>query len=325
MLVDISKGLSILLLSFFTLLLALALDHRFAEPSRFHPLVGFGRYVNLIQQALNCSTTERGQLISGSIAALLAITPFVGLIIIVQHSMPVIINVVIDAALLYLCIGWASLQQHARAIFDELQVNQVELAREQLSRIVSRDTQQLDSMQISQASVESVLENSLDALFATIFWFMVAGAEGAVLHRLVNTLDAMWGYKTSQYLFFGRFAARLDDVLNYFPARLTAYGFVFCANGVDQGKKALACWKSQAKQCASPNGGPVMTAGAGALNVLLSDGAWYKTDNGIEWQAKPAMGCGEPAHMQTIIESLTLVQKTLVFWLFSLGGLVFVF
>ena len=216
-------------------------------------------------------------------------------------------------------------QQHARAISAELQVNQLDPAREQLGRIVSRDTQQLDSTQISQASVESVLENSSDALFATIFWFMIAGAEGAVLHRLVNTLDAMWGYKTHQYLFFGRFAARLDDVLNYFPARLTAYGFVFCASSVEQGKKALSCWKSQAKQCASPNGGPVMTAGAGALNVQLSEGAWYKTDNGTEWQAKPEMGCGEPAQMQTIIDSLALVQKTLLFWLLSLGGLVFVF
>lgn len=314
-----------MLLSFFTLLLALALDYRFAEPRRFHPLVGFGRYADLIQQALNRSSKKRDQFISGIVAVLLAVTPFVGFIIIVQHSMPVIVNLVIDAVLLYLCIGWASLQQHARAISAELQVNQLDPAREQLGRIVSRDTQQLDSTQISQASVESVLENSSDALFATIFWFMIAGAEGAVLHRLVNTLDAMWGYKTHQYLFFGRFAARLDDVLNYFPARLTAYGFVFCASSVEQGKKALSCWKSQAKQCASPNGGPVMTAGAGALNVQLSEGAWYKTDNGTEWQTKPEMGCGEPAQMKTIIDSLGLVQKTLLFWLLSLGGLVFVF
>lgn len=314
-------------LSFISLLMALALDYRFSEPTKYHPLVGFGRYVDFLQQSLNTFSSQRGQLISGVVAALLAITPVICLIVVVQHSLPDLINVFVDAGLLYLCIGWASLQQHANAILGELQVNQLDLARAELAKIVSRDTSQLDSAQVAQASVESVLENSSDALFATLFWFMVAGIEGAVLHRLINTLDAMWGYKTPQFLYFGRFSARFDDVLNYIPARLTAYGFVFCASTVEQGKKALACWKSQAKQCSSPNGGPVMTAGAGALNVFLSEGAWYKTGSDVEsqWQEKPVMGCGEPAQMQTIIDALALVKRTLIFWLFSLGGLVFVF
>lgn len=321
----------ILFLSFVSLLLALALDFRFSEPKKYHPLVGFGCYVDFLQQSLNKFADSRGQLISGAVAALLAVTPIICLIVVVQHSLPSILNVFVDAGLLYLCIGWTSLQQHAHAIWDELQVNQLDLARTELAKIVSRDTAQLNSSQVAQASVESVLENSSDALFATLFWFMVAGVEGAVLHRLVNTLDAMWGYKTPEFLYFGRFSARFDDVLNYIPARLTAYGFVFCANTVEQGKKALACWKSQAKQCSSPNGGPVMTAGAGALNVRLSEGAWYKTDAAAEntvnsqWQEKPVMGCGEPAQMQTILDALALVKRTLIFWLFSLGGLVFVF
>jgi adenosylcobinamide-phosphate synthase len=241
-------------------------------------------------------------------------------IIIVQHSLPSIINIFIDAGLLYLCIGWSSLQQHARAIFTELNINQLDLARTKLGWIVSRETETLDSTQISQAAVESVLENSSDALFASIFWFMVAGVEGAVLHRLINTLDAMWGYKTTQFLYFGRFSAYFDDLLNYLPARLTAYGFAFCACSVEQGKKALTCWRTQAEHCSSPNGGPVMTAGAGALDVLLSEGAFYHG----KWEVKPTMGCGEVAQVHTIIESLDLVQKTLFFWLFSIGGVVFV-
>jgi adenosylcobinamide-phosphate synthase len=287
-------------------------------------LVGFGRYVDFLQQLFNSPVNrlgdDRTQLINGTLAGLLAITPFIAIIIVVQHSLPVVINIFIDAGLLYLCIGWSSLQQHARAIFDELQLNQLELARTKLSWIVSRETQQLDSTQIAQASVESVLENSSDALFATLFWFMVAGVEGAVLHRLVNTLDAMWGYKTDQFLYFGRFSAYFDDLLNYLPARLTAYGMVFCASSVEQGKKALNCWRAQAKDCSSPNGGAVMTAGAGALNVRLSEGAFYHG----RWQEKPIMGCGEPAKPTSIIDSLELVQRTLLFWLFSIGGLVFV-
>jgi adenosylcobinamide-phosphate synthase len=313
-----------LILSFFSLLLALALDYHFAEPKKYHPLIGFGRYVDFLQQKLNRPTSpaisSRTQSINGVVACLLAITPIIGAIIIVQHSMPSIINALIDAGLLYLCIGWSSLQQHARAIFTELNINQIDLAQTKLSWIVSRETQQLDSTQIAQASVESVLENSSDALFASLFWFMIAGVEVAVLHRLINTLDAMWGYKTKQFLYFGRFSAYFDDWLNYIPARLTAYGFVFCAISVEQGKKALMCWRTQAKYCSSPNGGPVMTAGAGALNVRLSAGAFYHG----KWEVKPTMGCGEVAQAQSIIESLDLVQKTLFFWLFSIGALVFV-
>jgi adenosylcobinamide-phosphate synthase len=314
----------ILILSFFSLLLALALDHRFAEPKKYHPLVGFGRYADFLEKKLNIPASprinSRAQFINGVLACLLAIIPIMGVIIIVQHSLPSIINIFIDAGLLYLCIGWSSLQQHARAIFTELNINQLDLARTKLGWIVSRETETLDSTQISQAAVESVLENSSDALFASIFWFMVAGVEGAVLHRLINTLDAMWGYKTTQFLYFGRFSAYFDDLLNYLPARLTAYGFVFCACSVEQGKKALMCWRTQAKHCSSPNGGPVMTAGAGALSVLLSKGAFYHG----KWEVKPTMGFGEVAQAHTIIESLDLVQKSLFFWLFSIGGLVFV-
>ena len=314
-----------MILSFFSLLLALALDYRFAEPKKYHPLVGFGRYVDFLQKTLNppadSAIDRRTQFINGTVACLLAVTPIMAVIIIVQHSVPTIVNVFIDAGLLYLCIGWSSLQQHARAVFTELNINQLDLARTKLSWIVSRETQQLDSTQIAQASVESVLENSSDALFASMFWFMVAGIEGAVLHRLINTLDAMWGYKTQQYLYFGRFSAYFDDVLNYVPARLTAYGFAFCANSVEQGKKALMCWRTQAKECSSPNGGPVMTTGAGALNVRLSEGAFYHG----KWEAKSTMGCGDAAQAHAIIDALDLVQKTLFFWLFSIGGLVFVF
>jgi adenosylcobinamide-phosphate synthase len=313
-----------LILSFFSLLLALALDYRFAEPKKYHPLVGFGRYVDFLQQKLNrpagSAESSRTQFINGVLACLLAVIPIVGAVIVIQHSLPDFLNIFVDAGLLYLCIGWSSLQQHARAIYDELKINQIDLARTKLSWIVSRETDQLDSTQVAQASVESVLENSSDALFASLFWFMVAGVEGAVLHRLVNTLDAMWGYKTNQFLYFGRFSAYFDDFLNYLPARLTAYGFIFCASSVEQGKKALMCWRTQAKDCSSPNGGPVMTSGAGALNVRLSEGAHYHQ----EWQVKSPMGCGEPAQVNSILDSLELVQRTLLFWLFTIGGLVIV-
>src|SRR5690606_36540830 len=123
--------------------------------------------------------------------------------------------------ILYSCIGWQSLQQHVQEVAQALQADDLPLAREKLSWMVSRDTAQLSDSEVAQASVESLLENSLDALFATLFWFCLGGALAALMHRWVNTLDAMWGYKNNRFRYLGRAAARLDDTLDYRPALLT--------------------------------------------------------------------------------------------------------
>jgi len=210
-----------LFLSFLCLTAAFFLDYKFAEPKRWHPLVGFGRYANWLDQKLNLQrgqsqikTSVQHHQLRGLAAMLLAVLPVVFAIVLLQHKLPLVVNLLIDIVLLYLCIGWSSLQQHAHWIYDELVVNNLPVAREKLGWIVSRETDKLDGTQVAQGTVESILENSSDALFASIFWFIVLGAEGVVLHRLVNTLDAMWGYKNQRYLNFGRFTAQFDDVLN---------------------------------------------------------------------------------------------------------------
>jgi adenosylcobinamide-phosphate synthase len=147
---------------------------------------------------------------------------------------------------------------------------------------------------------------------------VVAGAPGVVLYRLANTLDAMWGYRSARFAGFGWAAARIDDVLNWIPARLTAMSYALLGHTAD----ALRCWRTQAPQWSSPNAGPVMASGAGSLRVQLGGIARY---DGID-EARPALGVGNAASADDIQRALALVSRTLWLWLavLSAGGVLVV-
>jgi len=213
----------------------------------------------------------------------------------------------VGVLLLYFAIGLNSLGQHAQDVAQALAAGSLAEAREKVGRIVSRDTSTLDETQVARATVESVLENGNDAVFGALFWFALAGAPGALLYRLANTLDAMWGYKNRRYGNFGWAAARFDDLLNYPPARLTALTYAL----LGATRTALACWRSQAPRWDSPNAGPVMAAGAGALQVELGGAARY----GGEWQERPALGSGGFPAAADIGRALRLVRHGVWLWL----------
>ncbi|MEZ0210107.1 MAG: CobD/CbiB family cobalamin biosynthesis protein, partial [Methylophilus sp.] len=215
--------------------------------------------------------------------------------------------------LLYFALGHKSLRQHALAVYTALKNNNLPQAQLAASYMVSRDKEAIEPV---SSTLESVLENGNDGVFAALFWFLIAGGPGALLYRLANTLDAMWGYKTSQYYYFGWAAARLDDLLNYIPARLTALTYAL----VGSTKKAVHSWRSQAKQWDSPNAGPVMSAGAGALNVALGGRARY---HGV-WHVRPALGTNTEATLEDIPRALRLVSVGVYAWLaiFVLIGVV---
>jgi adenosylcobinamide-phosphate synthase len=232
-------------------------------------------------------------------------------------AIPLLGSVVL-LGLLYLAIGARSLAEHAEAVAEALQAGDLPLARERVGRIVSRDTTDLDEEQISRATVESMLENGCDAIFGALFWFVLTGAPGVVLYRLANTLDAMWGYRTLHYRDFGWAAARLDDLLNWLPARLTALSYV--AVGI-RPTQAWRCWRQQAPGWKSPNAGPVMAAGAGALGLALGGPACYHG----EWQPRPALGEGLAPRAEDIGRAVALVRRALWLWLGAIlvGGLAF--
>ena len=286
---------------------AVLLDRWLGEPHRWHPLVGFGRLADYLEQRLYGPPmlSPRARRWRGAAALLVLVVP-AAVAAWLLAGLPYL-GVAVECGLLYLALGAASLKEHAEAVAAALRQEDLALARRRVGYIVSRDTAELDAGQIGAATVESVLENGCDAVFGALFWFIVAGAAGVVTYRLVNTLDAMWGYRTEQYRDFGWAAARLDDGLNWLPARLTALSYTL----LGRSRTAWRCWRIQAAAWKSPNAGAVMAAGAGALEVTLGGAAPYHG----QWQPRPPLGLGPPPDVATIERALTLVQHALWLWL----------
>lgn len=286
------------------MLAACALDWRLGEPPlRWHPLVWFGRLVDRVEARFRDSESPPWrQRLHGIIAWLLLLGPAVALAVLLRQW-PWVYGC---ASLLglYWALGLRSLHDHAQPVVVALQQHNEPQAREYASRIVSRDAATMD---IEGSTIESILENGLDAVFGALFWFALAGLPGVVLYRLANTLDARWGYRSPRYRHFGWAAARLDDLLNWVPARLTAVSYAL----LGPTRQALRCWRQQAAGCESPNGGPVMAAGAGALGIRLGGPTRYRG----EWKAKPWLGTGCKPQAADILRALKLVRNSLLLWL----------
>ena len=251
--------------------------------------------------------THADRRLHGAIAWLLAVSPLVMALWFVQRAVPGWISSLIAALVLYATLGLRSLGEHAQSVATALDKDELDNARCAVGRMVSRDTAALNANQVAAAATESVLENGNDAVFGALFWFALLGAPGALLFRLANTLDAMWGYRTARYERFGWAAARIDDVLNFIPARLTALTYASCGNFA----VAWRCWHTQAPQWDSPNAGPVMAAGAGAVNVRLGGAAPY---HGV-WEERPALGEGDLPDATSIVRALRLVRTGVALWL----------
>lgn len=289
------------------LLIALILDAIFGEPKKAHPLVLFGAWASRIEEwlILPRDRANINQKFHGLLALMLSVLPISGVILILAQW-PLFYDL-LAPVILYLCIAPNSLRQHTLDIYQPLQKDDLPQARQAIAMIVSRETQQMDAQAIRKATIESTLENGADAIFAPIFWFVIAGPAGAVFYRLSNTLDAMWGYKNMRYYHFGYASARLDDILNWIPARLTALSYLLLGDS----QKAWACYRQQSPLCESPNAGVVMSTGAGCLNVQLGGSAIYHG----QIKNKPMLGTERNATNQDILRANHLILLTTLLWL----------
>jgi adenosylcobinamide-phosphate synthase len=305
----------------FALPLGLLLDHLLGEPRRWHPLVGFGRAAEALERALRRGAPGHavGNRLRGTLAWALLVLPLPLLCAALLAALPWQAALTGHALLLWFALGGCSLADHANAVARPLANGNLIEARQRIGYLVSRQTTELTAEEIACATVESALENGNDAVFGALFWAALLGGPGALVFRFANTLDAMWGYKDARRIHFGWCAARADDLLNLVPARLTALTYALLGRTVP----ALHCWRTQAPAWSSPNAGPAMAAGAGALGVSIGGAAIYHG----RIEERPLLGCGPAATSTDIGRALTLVSRGGLLWggLALLAGLLGVF
>lgn len=284
---------------------ALLADALLGELRRGHPLVGFGVLAARLERALN--RRDRSPALRRALGAVgvLALVAPVTVAAAVLAAAPY--GWAFEVLALYLALGLQSLVAYARAVRNALAADDLDAARTAVGMMVSRDVRRLDRRGVAAAAIESVLENGNDAVLGALFWFVIAGAPGVVAYRLINTLDAKWGYRTARLRAFGAFAARLDDGMNWIPARLVAltYGVVACAP-----LRALRCARRQGARTASPNAGLVMAAGAGALGVRVGGPGVYH--GRTQW--RPRLGAGGRPDAASIAAALALVVNGALAW-----------
>ncbi|MFD7335923.1 cobalamin biosynthesis protein [Streptomyces violascens] len=238
-------------------------DLLLGDPRRGHPVAAFGRAAGAVERVL--WRDHRGR---GALHTLVCAGGAAGAAVLLSRAVRArpAASVALTAAATWTVVGGTSLGREARAIGGALAAGDVEVARERLPHLCGRDPQSLDADGIARAVVESVAENTSDAVVSALVWGALAGVPGLVGFRAVNTLDAMVGHKSARYRRYGWASARLDDVAGWPGARLTA---VLAALAGPDTRGAVRAWRADAAQHPSPNAGPVEAAFAGALGVRL--------------------------------------------------------
>jgi len=273
-----------------------------------HPVTWLGRLIAAIDAAWNrASDPPAWRRAAGVAGALVVIALSVALGWIVQSVLSLgWIQIMLISILAWPLVALRSLHDHVAAVATPLQAGDIGAAREAVSRIVGRDPTALDEAGIARAAIESLAENASDGIVAPVFWGALFGLPGIFGYKAINTLDSMIGHRSERHEAFGWAAARIDDLANFIPARLTGFLFVLLAS---RRSEALSCMARDARRHRSPNAGWPEAAMAGALGVRLSGPRIYHGSATDEpWLNQ---GARDP-RAADITEALTVYRRTMM-------------
>ena len=243
------------------LLLGWILDRILGDPSWLpHPVVGFGKIISFFEHRLNIG---EGRKIKGTVMAIFLVFfvfMIVWFVLLLLSPFP-LAKIIVETIGVFYCLAGTTLSREVKMVFKACEEG-LAAARKQIARIVGRDTGSLDEQEIKTAALETLAENLSDGVIAPMFWYLLLGLPGMMAYKMVNTLDSMIGYKNERYKDFGCFAAKMDDVANYIPARLTSFLMILSA-----GRMSLFRFVKKYGRChASPNSGWPEAALAGILD-----------------------------------------------------------
>ena len=246
-----------------------------------HPVVLMGKLISFLEGELRARfpKTPRGERTAGAVMALAVplVSAGAGLLSLwILWLIHPFLYFALSAFLCWQCFAARCLMTEAKKVVTALKQGGLDAGRRQVAMLVGRDTGSLTGEQVVKATVETVAENTSDGVIAPLFWMALLGAVGGLCYKSINTMDSMVGYKNEKYLHFGRWAAKLDDAANYFPARLSAIAMIGAAFLLKlDGKNAFRIWRRDRRNHASPNSAQCESACAGALGVRLGGNASY--------------------------------------------------
>lgn len=252
--------------------LALLLDALCGDPRWLpHPVQGIGKLALALETPLR--RLLRHAKLAGVVVVVLTVGATLacgGLLLLISDKVHPLLGDLAAVLLLYTCLAARDLSRHADAVRQALAGADLPVARQRVAMLVGRDTGTLDAAGISRATVESVAENTVDAVTAPLLFAFLAGPLGALAYKAINTLDSTFGYRNARYLQFGWASARLDDVVNFLPARLSALLVPLAAAALRlDARQAWKIWRRDRNRHPSPNAGQIEAAMAGAMNVRL--------------------------------------------------------
>ena len=287
------------------------LDAIFGDPDfKLHPIQLIGYLILFLEKVMR-RIFPKNERLGGAVMAICVLiicggVPFA--ILFFAYRLNYFFGIAIESVICYFMLAAKSLKQAGMSVYKPLKNGDVDGARKSVSMIVGRDTESLDDIGITKAAVETVAENTSDGVIAPLIYMAIGGGVLGCVYKAINTMDSMVGYKNDRYINFGRFAAKLDDIANYIPSRISAYLMIFASKIMGcNSRNAYRIFKRDSRNHASPNSAQTESVVAGALEIQLAGDAYYFG----KLYKKPFIGDGiKPIKYDNIADSIKLMYMT---------------